>query len=95
MTDPIAVEIFLPSILHPAAGGQSSVNVEATTVQGCLDALAAAHPQIATHLFDDGGALRQHVNIFWNDRSTRWLESLDVAVSPGDSITVLQAVSGG
>ncbi len=95
MSDAVAVEFFLPSLLRPAVGGQSSVTVEATTLQGCLDALISAHPQVGPHLFDDGGKLRQHVNIFWNDQSTRWLDSLDVAVNPRDTITVLQAVSGG
>ncbi|MEM7584085.1 MAG: MoaD/ThiS family protein [Acidobacteriota bacterium] len=95
MSEPVAIEIFLPSLLVPAAGGKSSVIVEAATVQGCLDALIAAHPGVGPHLFDDAGVLRQHVNVFWNERSTRWLDSLEQPVQPGDTITVLQAVSGG
>lgn len=93
--DGVAVEIFLPSILHDAAGGSSSVTVEATTWQGCVDALLAAYPRIEPHLFDDDGALREHVNIFLNERSSRWLTSLDEPVRPGDTITILQAISGG
>ncbi len=92
---PIDVEIFLPSILRQATGGKTAVRVEASTVQGCIDALLAHFPLVRPHLFDDTGTLREHVNIFWNDQNSRWLDNLDVPVAPGDTITVLQAVSGG
>lgn len=92
---PVAVEIYLPSILRQATGGRTAVTVEASTFQGCLDALLAEYPLVRPHVFDDAGALREHVNIFLNDQNSRWLETLEVPVSTGDTITVLQAVSGG
>lgn len=92
---PVNVEIFLPSIVRQATGGQTAVRVEASTVQGCIDALLARHPLVRPHFFDDAGVLREHVNIFWNDQNGRWLDSLDVPVAAGDTITILQAVSGG
>ena len=93
--EPVTVEIFLPSLLHQAADGRSAVTVEASTFQGCLDALLAAYPLIGPHLFDDTGALRQHVNIFFNDQNSRWLDDWDRPVRRRDTITILQAVSGG
>lgn len=95
MSQPIAVKVFLPSLLYQAASGQASVTVEATTWQECLDALLARYPLIRPHLFDDQGSLRQHVNIFMNDQNSRWLKSLDQPVRSGDTITILQAISGG
>jgi molybdopterin converting factor small subunit len=32
---------------------------------------------------------------FHNRTNTRWLQSLDVPVAEGDTLTILQAVSGG
>lgn len=32
---------------------------------------------------------------FHNDENTRWLDDLDRPVRPGDTITIIQAVSGG
>ena len=39
--------------------------------------------------------LRQHVLLFYNDESTRWLDTLDVPLRPGDRLEIVQAVSGG
>ncbi|MEM8932970.1 MAG: MoaD/ThiS family protein [Acidobacteriota bacterium] len=95
MNEPISVEIFLPSLLHATVGGRSAVTVEAATFQSCLDALVATYPLVGPHLFDDGGTLREHVNIFFNDQNSRWLDDWNQSVRAGDTITILQAVSGG
>ncbi len=89
------VRIELPSLLHHAADGEGSPCVEARTLRGALDALVGRHPRLRVHLFDERGAFRQHVLCFHNRTNTRWLESLDVPVAEGDTITFLQAVSGG
>ena len=90
-----AVTINLPSLLGPIADGARSVNVEADTVKAALDELVVRHPALKIHLFDETGGFRQHVLCFHNDTNTRWLESIDVPVSEGDTITIIQAVSGG
>ena len=40
-------------------------------------------------------SLRQHVLCFHNETNTRWLDSMAVPLTDGDTITILQAVSGG
>jgi hypothetical protein len=52
-------------------------------------------PLLRVHLFDEAGALRQHVQIFVNGTDSRHLPSLQVPVADGDEIIVLQAISGG
>lgn len=89
------VRIELPGLLRPAADGGASLRVEARTLRGALDALVGRHPALRVHLFDEQGALRQHVLCFHNRTNTRWLETLDVPLAEGDTITFLQAVSGG
>lgn len=91
----VRVTIELPSLLGAAAGGERSIGVEADTLAGALAALVERHPALDTHLFDEAGGLRQHVLCFLNERNSRWLESQDVELSDGDTITILQAVSGG
>lgn len=89
------VTVRLPSLLHPAAGGSARVTVEAGTIDGALAALVKRHPALGVHLFDESGDLREHVLCFHNDTNTRWLESRQAPVADGDTITILQAVSGG
>jgi len=85
----------LPSVLDGIVGGRRQVEVEASTLAGALDALVAELPALRTHLYDERGAFRQHVLCFHNERNTRWLDDLEVAVADGDVIRFLQAVSGG
>lgn len=89
------VTVQLPSLLGPIVNGSRSVAVEAATVSEALSALVNRHPALSVHLFDDGGGIREHVLCFHNDVNTRWMGSLDVPVKEGDTISIIQAVSGG
>lgn len=92
---PIDVTVSLPSLLATASGGQRDVVVQAATFRDALDALVSDYPLLRVHLFDEQGALRQHVHVFLNDQEARWLADWNVPLEQGDSLTVLQAVSGG
>lgn len=90
------IPVALPSLLAGAAGGRRDVAVEAETLRGALDALLAAYPLLRPHLVTEAGRLREHVNLFLNDQNARWIEDWDAhRLSPGDTLTVIQAVSGG
>ena len=92
----IVVTVAIPMLLGNATGNAREVQVRGATLQACLDDLLAKHPLLRSHLFEERGELRKHVVILYNDQNTRWLDSLeDVAIQPGDRITILQAVSGG
>ena len=88
------VTLEVPTLLAPLLGGQRRVPLEAETLAHAL-AVLRAHPALGRHVFDETGALRQHVLVFHNDTSTRWLESLEVPLRDGDAVVVMQAVSGG
>ena len=89
------VTIELPSLLTRVVGVPATVEVEAGSLDAALRALIEMHPALGVHLFDETGGLRPHVLCFHNETNTRWLPSTDVAVAAGDTITILQAVSGG
>jgi sulfur-carrier protein len=91
----MSIEVNVPTILRHCTGGRSSVAIEATTLAEALRNLCATYPQLRVHLYDEEERLRQHVVIFYNMESTRWLESLDVPLKAGDRLDILQAVSGG
>lgn len=89
------VTVSLPSLLAGCTGGARDVEVEASTLEGALEALLAGYPLLRPHLLDDRGALREHVNLFLNDQNARWIDDWSHALRPGDTLTVVQAVSGG
>jgi len=89
------VTVSLPSLLAGCTGGERDVVVEAATLEGCVEALLADYPLLRPHLLDDAGKLREHVNLFLNDQNVRWIDDWGRELRPGDTVTVIQAVSGG
>jgi molybdopterin converting factor small subunit len=89
------VEIRLPTVLRPQAGGQSMVKVEGSTIGEVLGNLVEANPGMKGQVLTDDGGLHRFVNIYLNDDDVRYLEQLDTKVSPGDTISILPAVAGG
>ena len=89
------VTIDLPSLLQPMVGGRGSIPLDAETLEEALKGLLREHPELRVHLYQESGAFREHVLCFHNETNTRWMEDLSVTLSDGDTITILQAVSGG
>lgn len=69
--------------------------VEGATVRAALDAVFAENPRLRSYVLDDQGRLRQHVNVFVNDRPVSDRLGLADPVAAGDEVYVLQALSGG
>lgn len=89
------VSVRLPTVLRPAAGGQSQVTVVGAAVGDVVDRLIADYPALQTNLVDDAGAVRKFVNIYLNDEDIRFLEQLETPVAEGDELAILPAVAGG
>ena len=87
-----SVTIVIPSMLASLVDDDRRLEVEANTVEGAVAALFVLHPELKVHLLDERGNLREHVSLFHNDRVVRTLIGV---VGDGDTLTVLQAVSGG
>ncbi len=91
----MAVTVRIPTTLRPMAGGQSTVEVDGSTVGDVLKSLDAAHPGFADRLLDEQGALRRFVNVFVADDDIRFLQGLDTPVPDGETVSILPAVAGG
>ncbi len=89
------VHVELPSMLSAIVGAARCTPIEAKTLRGALEGIVARHGGLSVHLFDESGELRQHVLCYHNQTNSRWLPSLDVPLADGDTVTILQAVSGG
>jgi molybdopterin synthase sulfur carrier subunit len=89
------VQVRLPTVLRPAAGGQSQVAVDGDAVGGVVDSLIAEFPALEPNLVDDEGQVRKFVNIYLNDEDIRFLEQLETPVADGDELAILPAVAGG
>ena len=90
-----AVDVRLPTVLRPQAGGQSTVTVKASTIGDVLRELISEFPGMSGQLLNEDGSLHRFVNVYVNDDDVRYLESLDTPVKEGDEVSLLPAVAGG
>lgn len=86
-----SVAVTIPRMLADLVGGGRRFSIDADDVEGVLAGIIDRHPELAVHLFDESGALRPHVSCFHNSQHADRASP----VSDGDSVVVLQAVSGG
>jgi len=91
----VAVEIRLPTVLRPHAGGQATVKANGATLGAALEDLVLQFPQLKDQVITSDGTLHKFVNIYKNDEDVRYLDKLDTTVSDGDVISILPAVAGG
>ncbi len=89
------VQVRIPTVLRPAAAGQSQVAVDGEAVGQVVTQLIADYPALEANLVDDDGSVRKFVNIYLNDEDIRFLEQLETPVVDGDEVAILPAVAGG
>lgn len=87
--------VLLPSLLVDVTGCAPELPLEAATLADALERLTELHPTLRVHLFDEKGRFREHVLCFHNDDNTRWRRDHSARLADGDTIRILQAVSGG
>ncbi len=89
------IEVSVPMMISDCTNGNASFFLHATTLQEALDCLITTYPLLRIHLYSEQGLLRKHVLIYYNDENIAWLKDLDLPLQLGDTLRVLQAVSGG
>lgn len=92
---PMTITIYLPSPLRAYCNGAAELKLSAPSVRAALEQIEQSHPALYRSICDETGKVRRHVNVFVNTCHVRDREGLDTALVPGDTITVLPAVSGG
>jgi molybdopterin converting factor small subunit len=90
-----AITIHVPAVLSEYCDGSPTLSVSAPTVRAALGELERKHPSLYRNLCDETGAVRRHLNVFVNATNVRDRGGLDTALTSGDSVTILAAVSGG
>lgn len=92
---PTEIEVSLPAMLRDSIKAPKHLRVAAATLDEALHNLFEHHPLLRVHVYDDQGRQRPHVLLYYNDDNVAWLDPLTTPLRPGDTLSVLQAVSGG
>lgn len=91
----MTITVFVPGPLREYCDGAARLAVPAATVRAALAEIERRHPHLYRGVCDETGTVRRHVNLFVNSTNVRDREGLDTALSPGDEVIILPAVSGG
>ena len=89
----ITVHVLGP--LREYCGGAAQLTIPAHTVRAALADLERSQSALYRNICDETGAVRRHLNVFVNSDHVRDLDGIDTALSPGDVVSILPAVSGG
>jgi sulfur-carrier protein adenylyltransferase/sulfurtransferase len=89
------VTVVIPTPLRQFAGGNSEIEIEAATAGEALEKLTATHGELKKHLYNDGGNLRNFVNVYVGDEDIRDLEGLQTEVKSGGEILIVPSIAGG
>ena len=87
--------VRIPNTLRPLAGGASQLEVTAVDLGAALDAIGAAHPDLAERITDENGRLYGFVNVFVGDAECRTLDGLATPLRADTVVSVVPAVAGG
>ncbi|MGH9105769.1 MAG: MoaD/ThiS family protein [Acidimicrobiales bacterium] len=91
----MTVEVRLPNMMRPQAGGEASVKAEGGTLREVLADLVRRYPGLGPSLLTPEGDMHRHLNVFLNDDDVRYLGRLEAKVGVDDTVTLMPAVAGG
>jgi sulfur-carrier protein adenylyltransferase/sulfurtransferase len=89
------VTVMIPTALRQYAGGNSELQVEAETAGEALERLTRTHAELRKHLFNEGNALRNFVNVYVNDEDIRQTNKLETPLKDGDTLMIVPSIAGG
>ena len=87
--------IRVPSALRTFTGGNSDVDVTATTVRDAISDLDKRHPGIAAKILDGSGAVKPFIRIFVGSDDIGGLAGLDTQLAERDEVSIVPAIAGG
>ena len=91
----MAIQILIPTPRPKFTNDEASVSLEATSIDGLLQALEGRYPGIQERLCDENGKLRRFLNLYVNGEDIRYLHNQATTLSDGDEVSIVPAVAGG
>lgn len=86
--------VRLAPVLRSSAGGAKQVNAQGSTLSEVLDDLYTRFPALKEQIQSEG-TLSRFINVYVNDQDVRYLQGLETAVGPSDTVILLPAMAGG
>ncbi len=89
------IEVSFPPHLRRFIDLPENCQVNGKTVREILDDLETNYPGVQGYLLHENGALRQHVNLFLDERLIHDRQELSDSTEGVKELVIMQALSGG
>jgi len=89
------IRILIPSPLRKFTGGESRIDLQADTVASAFQRLTALFPELAPHVLDEAGKLREFLRVYLGDEDIQALQGPQTALQQGDTVSIVPAIAGG
>jgi len=91
----MAGQVLIPTPRQKFTADEASVELEATSVDGLIEALDGRYPGLKARLCDENGKLRRFLNVYVNSEDIRFLDNQATPLKAGDEVSIVPAVAGG
>lgn len=91
----MSVTIVIPTPLRQFTGGNSEIEVQATTAGDALRELTTEHAELRKHLYNEQNDLRNFINVYVGDEDIRHLDGQATLVKDGETIMIVPSIAGG
>ena len=86
--------VQIPTAFRGPTAGVAEVEVEASSVRACLEAVELKYPGFGALVIDPEGGVHRFVKLFINEVQLE-ADPLDQPIAIGDRLEVLAAIAGG
>lgn len=86
--------VRLAPVLRSHAGGSKQVSARGSNLTEVLSDLYQRYPSLKEQIQPDQ-ELSRFINVYVNDQDVRFLQGLQTAVGPSDTVILLPAMAGG
>lgn len=86
--------VRLAPVLRASVGGSKQVTAQGDTLTELLADLYSRFPALKEQIQPEE-TLSRYINVYINDQDVRYLQGIETAVGPGDTVILLPAMAGG
>lgn len=91
----MAATLYVPAPLRKLTGGQSRVQMPATSVADLIANADSRYPGLRERITEPNGEIKRFINVFVNGVDVRTLQGNATPLKDGDEVSVIPAMAGG
>ena len=88
-------KVIIPTPLRRFTENETTLITESTTVLSAIEELGNKYPELAPHLLDKEGQLKNFIRIYVGDDDIKTLDNGNTAIAKDSVVSLIPAIAGG